>query len=247
MPDIYHEARSISSLNKRLLFMVSTGRDSMCILELMKDLVDLPSMSFVHYSSFDPVLPYQSRILGYLEKRYSIRIEVRPDPMGVAYGLRGVAEDRDALLRDKNCELMVLGYRMDESLQRRGMLKSLTDGINPKTRECYPLRSWTSRITDAFVKARKIRLAPEYGLGLRDFRNVKNGKAYLLRLICEESYKEAVRQDPTVELDYVRYEKVRRDQLLAEIQDGADEEGRSEGGPLESAKDQRPPEGGPEE
>ena len=171
------------------------------------------------------MLPYQAKQLALLERRYGILIDVRPDPVSpLVKGLRSIAEDRDFMLDHYGCGLMVLGYRMDESLQRRGMLKKLENGINDKLRECYPLRSWTSRITNAFVKANKVLLSPEYSFGLRDFRMHRSGRAVLLRhLISEADYQAAIAQDPQVEIDYVRYAHKHREELFSEILNAGDQ------------------------
>lgn len=228
MSSVYHEAECIArrvSEGARLLFFVSCGRDSSCILELMSKYIDMSRHVYVHYTPYETVLPYQSRHLDYLSRRYKIDIQTRPDPRSIAYKLRGVAEDRDMLLDQHGCSLCVLGYRMDESLQRRGMLKSKTTGIDDKVRECYPLRAWTSRITDAFVKTRRIPLAPEYKYGFRDCRNHRGLKAVLLRQISEEDYLAAVAQDPQIEVDYVRHAHRWDTAHPSEIQDEEDEEG----------------------
>lgn len=225
MANIYHEADCIAKSGERLLFGVSLGRDSACFLRVLSTRVKLQDHAFFHYSCYWTLLPYQQRQLEAIEARYGIKIEVRPDPRSsILKGLRTFAEDRDIQLDAKGCGLMVLGYRMDESLQRRGMLKQYTDGINPKTRECYPLRSWTSRITDAYVKANRITLAPEYALGLSDLTEHRQGRAVVLRhYISEADYQAAIAQDPQVEIDYVRYAHKHREELFSEIQGNGDQ------------------------
>ena len=224
MPGIYHEADCIANDGRKLLFGISLGRDSSCMLELLHKRVKMQEHCFVHYSPYLTMLPYQAKQLSLLERRYGISIDVRPDPRStLVLGLRSVADDRDDLLDSLGCGLMVLGYRMDESLQRRGMLKKFENGINDKLRECYPMRTWTSRITDAFVKANKVLLSPEYALGLRDCRNHRAHKAVILRhYISEEDYQAAIAQDPQVEIDYVRYAHKHREELFSEIQDAGD-------------------------
>jgi len=124
MAGIYHEADCIAKDGRKLLFGISLGRDSSCMLELMHKRVKLQEHHFVHYSPYLTMLPYQAKQLSMLERRYGISVDVRPDPRStLVIGLRSVAEDRDAMLEEHKCGLMVLGYRMDESLQRRGMLK----------------------------------------------------------------------------------------------------------------------------
>ena len=238
MPGIYHETDQIirRAGDGRLLFMVSLGRDTACFLDLFSRRTELSRHAFVHYTAYETMLPYQARHLAYLEKRYGISVEVRPDPRSLSAGLAGVAEERDMLLDRHGCCLQVLGYRMDESLQRRGMLKSLTDGISDKLRECYPLRSWTPRITDAYVKSNKILLAPEYSWGFRDCRNHRGLKAVLLHDMSYEDYVAAVKQDPHIEVDYVRYRK-RLSKPSSDVQDGENDAIDADGGALQPQED----------
>lgn len=223
MPGIFHEADAIAATGEKLLFGVSLGRDTACLLHVLSSRVKLTEHAFYHYSSYLSMLPYHARLLECIEARYGIHIEVRPNPR--TFGLKGtsLAKDRDAMLAHYDCKLAVLGYRMDESLQRRGMLKQYADGINRKSSECYPLRAWTSRITSAYVRTHNIRLAPEYSMGLRDMSEHRGARSVILRhYISEADYQAAIAQDPQVEIDYVRYAHKHREELFSEIQNAGD-------------------------
>lgn len=223
MPGILHEVDCIAASGEKLLMAVSLGRDTACFMHALSKKVRMQDHAYFHYTTYCTMLPYHARQLRAIEDRYGIGVEVRPDPRSLASGIVGVAEDRDYLLDKHGCGLCVLGYRMDESLQRRGMLKRHTDGIDRKTRECYPLRSWTSRITDAYVRTHRIPLAPEYALGMRDMPTHRGTKAVILRhWISEEDYQAAIAQDPQVEVDYVRHEQKNRAVLAAAIRGGDD-------------------------
>ena len=239
MPGVYHETDAIikKTATGRLLFMVSLGRDTACFLDLFSKRTTLARHAFVHYTAYETMLPYQARHLAYLEKRYKISVDVRPDPRSIAFGLAGVAEERDMLLEKYGCMYQVLGYRMDESLQRRGMLKRFSDGMDDKTRECYPLRSWTSRITDAYVRTNHVLLAPEYSYGFRDSRNHRGQKALLLRAISEEDYLAAIAQDPQIEVDYVRHSERLASQQAADIPDEEDGAVGVDGSTLQPSQD----------
>lgn len=225
MPSIYHETHQIAASGSKLLFGVSLGRDTACMLHLFKEHApklskgfDIREHAFVHWTPYDKMIPYQARLLQVIQDRYGIIVDVRPDPVNWAMkGIRSIAEERDACIEHYQAKYMVMGYRMDESLQRRGMLKKHTDGLNDKLHEAYPLRSWTSRITDTFVKTNRIQLAPEYAYGLRDCRNHRGMKAVWLRkFIGEADYQAAVAQDPQVEVDYVRNLPIFEQGLLQE-------------------------------
>lgn len=243
--DIYHEAREISNLTGPLLLGISLGRDSACMLDLFFSVLKLPVHKFViyHYAAYLEMLPYQARHLSAIEAKYGFTAVVRPDPLGYACkGIVGVAADRDSMLAEYSCTHMVIGYRMDESLQRRGMLKALVNGINKKTKECYPLRSWTSRISDAYVKTRRIKLGPEYAAGIRDCRVHRGPRAVWLRdAVGENDYDKACEQDPQVAIDYARWRPIvdARKAQAAGLYDGDVEEDGSTEGAVQSTCDQR--------
>ena len=104
------------------------------------------------------------------------------------------------------CSLALFGYRMDESLQRRGMLKKFTDGIDYVRKWAYPMRSFTRKTIRGYVNSNKIPLSPEYNAGFNhDFPEHRGMASMILRhFISEEDYQAAVAQDPNIERDYVR-------------------------------------------
>lgn len=200
---ITSEAKSIAGFGGRLAFAVSTGRDSAVMLALMSHFTDLKNHRFFFWSRFPEVLPFQRRYLDMLEKRYSIKIDVRlwPETYKSNQG-----EFVKQYMEENGCSLCCFGYRMDESLQRRGMLKALEDGIDRKRLWAYPLRSFTKPKVRAYVKAHRVPLTIEYNFGLKrdlnDFRSMN--AVYLRTVIGEEDYQCAIRQDPNIEIDYMR-------------------------------------------
>lgn len=198
-----HEAKAIASFGGRLAFAVSTGRDSAVMLALMSTLTDMKRHKFFFWSRFAEMLPYQRRYISMLEKRYGIHIDIHlwPDKYNSTQGAF-VAE----YMEKNGCSLCLFGYRMDESLQRRGMLKALSNGIDTERRWAYPLRSFTKPKVRAYVKAHRVPLSPEYNFGLKrdlnDFRSMN--AVYLREVIGEEDYQCAIRQDPNIEIDYMR-------------------------------------------
>lgn len=200
---LLHEAKAIASFGGRLAFAVSTGRDSAVMLHVMSKFVDLKKQAFFHWSVYGEIIPYQKRYMELIERKYGITIEMRLTPKLVKQDQQGFVTD---FLENNGCSLCLFGYRMDESLQRRGMLKAFTDGIDAKRRWAYPLRSWTKPKVRAYAKANRVPLNIEYALGLeRDMGDHRGIRAFFLRhYIGEEDYQCAIRQDPAVEIDYVR-------------------------------------------
>lgn len=200
---LYNEAKAIASFGGRLAFAVSGGKDSAVMLHVMSKLTDLKQHRFFFWSCYPEMLPYQKRYIELVERTYGINIDVRIWPERY----KGKQADfvREYMAHN-GCSLCCFGYRMDESLQRRGMLNKLTDGIDYVRRWAYPLRSWTSPKVYAYAKTNKVPLNIEYSLGMkRDFANHRGIRSFFLRhYIGEEDYQCAIRQDPNVEVDYVR-------------------------------------------
>ena len=173
------------------------------MLNLMSKYTDLKKHKFFFWSCYPEMLPYQRRYVEMVEKLYGISIDIRIWPE------RYKGKQADFVkkyLEENGCSLCCFGYRMDESLQRRGMLKALEDGIDRTRKWAYPLRSFTGPKIRAYVKAHRVPLNIEYSLGLkRDMANHRGMRAFFLReFIGEEDYQCAIRQDPNVEIDYVR-------------------------------------------
>lgn len=200
---LYNEAKAIASFGGRLAFAFSKGRDCAVMLSVMSKFTDLKRHKFFFWSRFPEILPYEKRYISMVEKRYGISIDIRlyPDLTGQKQG------DFVREYMEKNgCSLCCFGYRMDESLQRRGMLKALEDGIDHARLWAYPLRSWTKPKIKAYVRSQRIPLSPEYNFGMkRDMNEFRSLNAvYLREIIGEEDYQCAIRQDPNVEIDYMR-------------------------------------------
>ncbi len=203
MSDKSDEAKAVANFGGRLCFAVSLGRDSAVMLHMMSKLTDLKKHYCFYWSQYPEILPYQERYLSIVERLYGIRVNVFlwPDLLKVkqADAVRGILER-------EGCSLACFAYRMDESLQRRGMLKSLTDGIDRKRKWAYPLRSFTRKSVRAYCQSNGVPLNIEYKIGLpHDMLTHRGCNALILRhFISEEDYQAAIRQDPNVEIDYVR-------------------------------------------
>lgn len=200
---ITHEAKSIAAFGGRLAFAVSTGRDSAVMLHLMSRFTDLKRHAFFHWSHYPEMLPYQRRYIETVERKYGIRIEIRLWPRTDGKEMKAFT---DLFMEKNGCSLCLFAYRMDESLQRRGMLKKFTDGIDYERRWAYPLRSFTKPKVREYAKAYRVPLNIEYAMGMsQDMGNHRGIHAFYLRhFVSEEDYQCAIRQDPSIEIDYVR-------------------------------------------
>lgn len=199
MIDLYKDAREIAKY--KIGFAVSLGRDSACMLDIMSKITDFRKCYFFYWSFYDVPLPYQQRYIFYLEKKYKIKINIFPIP-------KKQKDFTEKIREEQNLDYICFGYRMDESLQRRGQLKNLVNAIDLKTNWAFPLRNFTSKTIRGYVKTNNILLQPEYNVkGIKhNFEEHRGGAAYFLRhFISEEDFLAAVKQDKNIEADYLRH------------------------------------------
>lgn len=105
------------------------------------------------------------------------------------------------------CSWIVFGHRMDESLERRAMIKS-AQGLLKKDRKAYPLWDWKKHDVYHYLKAAKIS-APEQ-FTEDDTTGFTLGPQTMLYLREEypEDYRKALQMFPFLEVQYHR-EKLR--------------------------------------
>ena len=201
---VFNEAKCIARKGGRFAFAVSLGRDCAVMLDLMNRLTDIKRHKFFHWSHYPELLPYHAKYLNLIKKRYGIEIDVHLWPED--YKGKQATFVSDYMERN-GCDLAIFGYRMDESLQRRGMLNKLENGIDEVRKWAYPLRSFTKKTIRGYVNTFRVPLQIEYNIGIgRDMTEHRNENAYMLRhFISETDYQSAIRQKPEIEVDYVRY------------------------------------------
>ena len=201
---IYKEANAIAGFGGKFAFATSLGRDTAVMLHVMSRLLHLPDHRFFTWTRYPCMLPYQQRYLEQIEGLYGISVEVSLFPEDMGMKRKVWWED----YMDRNgCSLVLFGERKDESLQRRGMLNPLKDGIDYRFRKAFPLRSFTARNIRGYVNAHRLPLSVEYKIGIKgNLDEFRGPRAYALRhYISELDYRCAVAQDPNVEIDYVRF------------------------------------------
>lgn len=156
-----------------------------------------------------PDLAYQQAQLATWERFFGLPIQRHPaEEVGALRGGKqslGFGDVRD-WIRDKYCaEWVAYGYRMDESLARRALLRPHLDGIHYAQKTLYPLRQFNQATVMAYVKRHRIPLAPEYQTpGLRDISIFDGDTARWLRDNYPDDFERASRFDPMLEAKAVR-------------------------------------------
>src|ERR1700680_1123076 len=115
-------------------------------------------------------LEVEERSLRAAEARYGITIHRFPSPQlqhylrnGI-YTVRPVAFNRrmkDAdicrVMRGRTgARLIASGMRMEESLQRRGMIHSTGDGFDEKNEKIYPLAHWNAKAVYSYLGLKRL-------------------------------------------------------------------------------------------
>lgn len=201
------------SIDHCLLFF-SGGRDSIAMLDLFD--------RFLH-GKYKPIflymvkgLEFQERTLRLYEKKFGIEIarEVHWDVSAYLKQMGKVPKalkcsDCESNLRQKYDEPWIaLGYRKDESLQRRGHLGSLSksDYIDWQYHKLFPLADWTAADIVAYIKARKLVLPVEYQNGYRNIDQFKGRCALYIKNSYPGDWKKIIETFPLIEAEAFRQE-----------------------------------------
>lgn len=191
---------------RKVSFSLSCGKDSAVMLDLASKFLDLSKHKFFYMSFYHEVLPYKRKYLCALERKYGITIDIHENP--VRYGLKQSELFRKIMEQD-GTQLIGIGYKIYDSLQRRAILKgSEENGIALNFPFFAPLRDWKNKQVMAYAKSHRLALSPEYSFdGVNsEFDEFCGMRAVVLRhMISEEDYQCAIRQDPRVEVDYERF------------------------------------------
>lgn len=202
-----------SSIDSCLLFF-SGGRDSIVMLDLFNRF--LPGKFIPIFLYFVKGLEFQEKTLRYYEEKYGIEIKREVHWDCSAY-MRQSGHKMKALkagncekyLRDKyNIPFISLGYRKDESLQRRGHLGSLakTNYIDWKYKKLFPVADWLASDMDAYVKSRKLLLPIEYQNGYRNIDQFKGPALLYVKNSYPDDYKKIIMEYPIIEAEAFRME-----------------------------------------
>jgi len=156
-----------------IIVAFSGGKDSLAVMQLCADIFPRVEAFFCY---FVKGLRCDEEQLQRAERRYGIKIRRLPHPALHGYLTAGSMvrkhktlrriygwNDVDAWVRSVfNMEWIANGMRMDESLQRRGMLKS-RKGLYEEIKHVYPLWNWRARHVFAYLAAKRISVPGGFG------------------------------------------------------------------------------------
>ena len=214
----------ISALNERFLVMLSTGRDSVCMTDILCKNYDKSKMVFV-YLWFYPegCLSYRDEYIKSIEEKYGI--EVKYHPHFECYQINKKAPklsfsaQRDWLMKKYNCTRTAYGWRKGESFQRNIILKHAPGGVpldkpinaqsddeqykDPQS-HIYPLWNINESELERYVIENKIELSIEYQYGLRDINIYSGVYAKFLHDVFPKDFEMSCKYHPQLKREYHR-------------------------------------------
>ena len=200
MPSLSYPAQKMrDATTGKIVVFVSRGRDAATMAHIMLQVVPKDRLEFVNLWYY-PNLEYQQKQLVAWEKFFGIQIHRHPaEEVAAIVGGKQQLRFGDVRewIRDKYAaEWVAYGYRMDESLARRALLKPHPDGIHYAQKTLYPLRQFNQKTVIAYCAKWKIPLAPEYRFGYRDISIFDGETARWLRDAYPADFERACAFDP---------------------------------------------------
>lgn len=220
--------RALRERADSVIVAVSRGKDSLAAL-------DLAAKHFArvecYFMELVPGLSFVESYLGYLERRYSVKIERRPH--WVLSQLLGdgthrflahdvpTLKERDVVAAER-ARTGVLwhasGEKVADTLTRRIWLSKFkaagTPGLNAKSHNAYPLAYWSDRQVRLYLKLHAVPLPADYRVFRRSWSTDLDGKTlHAMRAHFPEDYRKIEAVFPLVGAEVFRHEqRLRRGQ-----------------------------------
>lgn len=161
--------------HQEIIVSFSGGKDSVAVLDLCHRVFERVHAFFLYVV---PGLECEESILRRFEAKYGLKFLRLPSPtianllksgwmVPHAFRLRRQLKFDDlyrAARKKTGAHYIALGHRMDESLQRRGMISSTTEnGIDHKNGKVYPLAHWNAKSVYSYLRHRQIPMVDHFG------------------------------------------------------------------------------------
>jgi 3'-phosphoadenosine 5'-phosphosulfate sulfotransferase (PAPS reductase)/FAD synthetase len=189
---------------KSVILYFSTGRDSCVMLDIFNRFYTgrIEAIFFYFYKD----LPSKNDFLAKTESRYGVKIHRRPILDLLRLKNKGIhwRDIDDALRAEFKIDWIARGYRKDESLSRRGLMKNCQSGKDYKNKMFYPLIDWKEAHVKAYSERERLQLPIEYKYGFRDITIYKSDALLWLANNFPEDYNCILRQYPAIEGELLR-------------------------------------------
>lgn len=156
-----------ASGHKECIVAYSAGKDSVTVYDLCAQVFDRVHAFFLY---IHPDLRVEQDAIEKAERRFGMKVHQFPnisliDMLRAGYFMHHTVDeiyralrydDIYTVIRDRcGCRLIAQGHRMDESLQRRGMI-SASKGWDKKLGKLYPLADWNAKTVYGYLRHRKL-------------------------------------------------------------------------------------------
>lgn len=206
---LYRAIETQSLITDRVLVSFSGGKDSVVTLDLcVKHFKEVQGFFMYQIQG----LSFQESIIRYYEDKYGIPIYRIPHFMlseWLRYGLFrpydwnvpiiSVKETYDYMREMTDFFWIAAGERIDDSLWRRGMIKS-TGTIDCKRGRFYPVAEWRKKDIVAYIKQHKLRVGSESSRLGFSFRALTGKDVQAIQRFFPSDYAKIKRWFPLVEV-----------------------------------------------
>lgn len=211
---LFNSTKTVARKCDRLIVFLSAGKDSAVMLNLLCKFIEPERLHIYHLYYFKPILSFHKKYFDMLERRYNVKINYIAH-----YDLQNKIKSRkrtrklkqtdtENFLREKHdTKWCVWGYRKDESLERRGMMAHIPDGIDHQHGKVYPLIDWNNPSIMDYIDKNNIPLSIEYRYGLRDMTVLKNEQVIWLKNNYPEDFEILSKEYPYLKAELLRLEQ----------------------------------------
>ena len=195
-----------SSINDGAICFFSTGKDSVVMLDLIQRFFKRPDHEYIFLYMYKGLF-IRETVLSHYSKRYKIEFQQYPqfDVSSRITGKKLKQANIEKFIRAKHNKIwMFYGYRKTESLERRGMMAHIDNGIDWKYKKLYPIADWSARDVLAYIKRNRLVLPPDYRSGFRDINSFKGEALLWLYNNYRGDYEIIKAQYPGIEGELIR-------------------------------------------
>ena len=176
MKNLYSSIKHIaSSINDGAIVFFSTGKDSVVMLDLIQRFFKRPEHEYIFLYMYKN-LEIRETVLRHYSKKYGIEFQQYPqfDVSSRVNGKKLKQANIEKYIRAKHNKIWIFyGYRKSESLERRGMMAHIDNGIDWKYKKLYPIADWSAKDVLYYIKQNRLVLPPDYRSGFRDINVFK--------------------------------------------------------------------------
>jgi phosphoadenosine phosphosulfate reductase len=238
--NLYHGIQAAAAITDRVLAFFSGGKDSVCTLDLCASHFKAVQPVFMQLG---PLLSFQQAMLLWAEDKYGVEVLTLPHPMlaeWLRYGIFRANQDFDVPLIgfldvytyariQSGIWWIAAGERIADSIVRRAMIKGDGGSVNPKRGRFYPLAEWEKADVLAYIRQRRLKVAPEASVLGFSFRSLMPSDMAAIKKHYPHDYSRLKEWFPFLDVSVAKHEFFGRRQHV-DIRANQVPEGRDQAG-----------------